>query len=249
MSFEGKVVIVTGASSGIGAATAKLFAEEGAHVTMVDIDETNLKEVAQVIAKIDKKPLSIKADVTNEKDVKEIIKKTIDNFGKIDVLVNNAGILRFVSIMGGNYVKVFDELINVNLRSIVLLTTYATPHLIESKGNIVNVSSTAASKCPRVANLVPYSVSKAGVDSFTKGAALELAEFGIRVNAVCPGAVKTNIMKTTGLAGRTQMSTRPPLGKISEPEELADLIMFLASDKARSVTGSIYVCDNGMLLQ
>lgn len=251
MSFENKVVIVTGAGSGIGAATATLFAKEGAFVVLADVNQKRIEVVGDQIAEKYKPPLLVVGNVAKEVDANNIINQTVEKFGKLDILVNNAGILKLGSLLNSNFVEVFDELISNNLRSVVLLSSLAAPYLIKSKGNIVNLSSTSAASYPNVPDLMPYSISKIGVERFTRAAALELSKHGVRVNAVCPGGVKTNIASTNDsirlVAADPSMRTTP-LGKFANPVEIADLICFLASEKAISITGSIYVCDNGMLL-
>ncbi|KAG6440780.1 3-oxoacyl-[acyl-carrier-protein] reductase FabG-like [Manduca sexta] len=252
MSFENKVVIVTGAGGGIGAATTKAFAQEGAHIVMVDINEKNLKKVGNEISQYNKNYLLIKGNVSVDEDAKMIINKTIETFKKLDILVNNAGSVKLGNILSGNSVKAFDVMINNNLRSVVLMTSVAAPHLIKTKGNIVNVSSITAAKNPTVSHLMPYSVSKIGVEHFTRGAALELGPSGVRVNAVSPGPVKTNIIGIMDAAKLFLADVnigQSPMGKLCKTEEIADLILFVASDKAKSITGSVYICDNGVLLK
>ncbi|XP_063627605.1 3-oxoacyl-[acyl-carrier-protein] reductase FabG-like [Cydia splendana] len=255
MSFSGKVVLVTGASSGIGAATAILFSKEGASVAIVGRNETKLSNVAQKCAHLGAQPLVIRADVANEKEASTIIKKTVDHFGKLDVLVNNAGIARKASVAESNTLQIYDEVMNTNMRSIVQLTSLAAPYLVATKGNIVNVSSIASTKVLGE-GFMAYCVSKAGLDHFTRCAALDLAASGVRVNSVNPGPVRTDITENAGMAppGAGDMAwehakTMTLLNRVGEPEEIADVIAFLASDKARSITGSTYVSDNGQLLK
>lgn len=253
MSFQNKVVLVTGASSGIGAATAIAFAAEGARVAIVGRNEKKLAVTAKKCEQKGSKPLVIAADVTKDEDVKRIIKDTINHFGKLDILVNNAGIAPNASILAPDAMETFDKTMSTNLRSVVYLTHLAAPHLVESKGNIVNVSSIAALSI--IVNYSSaYSTSKAGLDHFTRCVALELAAKGVRVNTVNPGPVKTDIMESTGTTAEQRdammatISKIIPLGRVGEPEEIADVIMFLASDKARSITGSTYVSDNGVVM-
>ncbi|XP_075976914.1 3-oxoacyl-[acyl-carrier-protein] reductase FabG-like [Anticarsia gemmatalis] len=245
MSFSNKVVIVTGASSGIGAATAKLFSQEGANVVLIGRNGVKLNQVASEC----EDPLIIKADITNEDEAKRIIDETINTFGKIDVLVNNAGIVRYESILDENVLEVFDELMNTNLRALFNITRLAAPHLIETKGNIVNISSIAG-KTVAVPKLSAYGITKAGVDNFTKGAALELAKYGVRVNNISPGPVKTDVLLNAGDETPWEcFNSAAPLNKVGEPEDVGHLVLFLASDKAISITGVDYVVDNGVLLK
>ncbi|XP_049878985.1 3-oxoacyl-[acyl-carrier-protein] reductase FabG-like [Pectinophora gossypiella] len=250
MSFENKVIIVTGASSGIGAATAILFAKEGANVVMVGRNETKLKNVSDSCAQVGKRPLVIIADVSKDEDAKRIVKETIDKFGKLDVLVNNAGWSKSGTILDGSILKSYDDTFSVNVRAVVHLTALAAPHLVKSKGNIVNVSSIAALTTPKASNMIAYFVSKAALDHFTRGAANELAPSGVRVNSVNPGPVVTDFMKNQGLDTKFEDFTYlTALDRVSQPDEIANMIEYLAGEKAVGITGSIFVVDNGMLLK
>lgn len=254
MNFKDKVVIVTGGSSGIGAATAIKFAEEGAKVVIVGRNEKKLQNVSAQCEKAGSKPLVIVADVTNDEQVKRIINDTLKRYGKLDVLVNNAGAAAQTSILAPEALQVFDRLNAVDLRSVVYLTNLAAPHLIESKGNVINISSTAALSVSTLIGFAYHTV-KAGLDHFTRCVALELASKGVRVNVINPGPVKTDIIETFVKDENVQqqmwemMKEATPLKKISESEEIGDLVLFLASDKARSITGATFVVDNGILLK
>ncbi|KAH9636021.1 hypothetical protein HF086_005873 [Spodoptera exigua] len=250
MSFQDKVVIVTGASSGIGAATAIKFAAEGAKVALVGRNQTKLNNVAKKCGN----PVVIIADVSKDDDAKRVIDDTIRYLGKIDILVNNAGIATPVSILSDRALEVFDQVMSTNLRGPVYLTHLAAPHLVKTKGNIVNVSSVASSVV-LAKDFFSYCASKAALDHFSKAVALELAPSGVRVNVVNPGPVRTDIVENMGATKEVaeatfgQMHSITPLDRISEPEEIADLIMYLASDKAKGMTGSTVVTDNGMILK
>lgn len=248
LNLKDKVVIVTGASSGIGATTATIFAREGANVVITGRNEANLNAVAEKCAKIGKKALAIKADVTKDNEAARVINKTIEKFGKVDVLVNNAGILRCSSILDTDVVAVFDEVMNTNLRSVVVLISQAAPHLIKTKGNIINVSSIAGSKQNPTHSA--YCTSKAALNHFTRVIALELSGNGVRVNTVSPGPVETPIFETAGSGlSWDDLKAHTALGKITQPEEVGELIVYLASDKAGSITGSDYVIDCGCLIK
>ncbi|XP_021208294.1 uncharacterized oxidoreductase TM_0325 [Bombyx mori] len=248
MSFYSKVVLVTGASRGIGAATAILFAKEGADVVIVGRNEEKLKEVEEQCSKFGKKPLIITADLAKDDQAKGIVNKTIDALGKLDILINNAGILKKDDIKSEGFVETFDEVMNTNLRASVLITNVAIPHLIKTRGNIINVSSVAAD-CTSITNFVSYRVSKAALNHFTRCIALELAPHGVRANTVSPGPVETDIFETAGIPEALQNYSRQLLlKKVGKKEEVADLILFLASEKAQSITGANYVIDNGWLL-
>ncbi|XP_030031548.2 glucose 1-dehydrogenase 2-like [Manduca sexta] len=254
MSFQDKVVLVTGASSGIGAAIAEKFAAEGAKVAIVARNTTKLAEVSKKCEEVGSKPLVIVADVTTEESARKAVSQTIDQFGKLDVLINNAGIMNFASILDENAIEAFDHTMVTNLRSVVCFTHIAGPHIVASKGNIINISSIAALGVV-VDKAFAYCTSKAGLDHFTRCMALELAPKGVRVNTINPGPVRTDIISNSmGVDKATQdamyegSENVTPLGRISESEEVADLTLFLASDKAKGITGSSYVIDNGIIL-
>ncbi|KAJ8713153.1 hypothetical protein PYW08_008457 [Mythimna loreyi] len=249
MSFKNKVVVVTGSGSGIGAAAAVLFAEEGAHVVIVDCSKTRANITAGKCEQYGNKVLVIVADVSKQEDDEKIIKQTIETFGKLDVLVNNAGTVVEEKILDGTILYTYDKIMNTNLRSVVVLTSLAAPHLAKTRGCIVNTSSVASTNIKAGRPFPSYCVAKAGVDSFTRASAFELASSGVRVNAVNPGPVRTNIFEHAGLSENWEdFSKSTVLKKASEPKEVANLILYLASDKASSITGACYLIDNGMAL-
>ncbi|XP_049878988.1 A-factor type gamma-butyrolactone 1'-reductase (1S-forming)-like [Pectinophora gossypiella] len=250
MSFSNKVVLVTGASSGIGAATAILFAKEGANVAIVGRNQTKLTKISEECEKHGKMPLVINADVSKDEEAENIIKQTVEKYGRLDVLVNSAGISKFGSILDGKIVPVYDEVMNTNLRAIINLTTLSAPYLVESKGNVVNISSTGAELVPKVPQFIPYCVSKAALEHFTRGAALELSSSGVRVNVVRPGPVRTDMIENSGFPGTWDtFKAGTALDRVSEPMEIAELVLFLASEKAKGITGSVFTSDNGYLLK
>ena len=252
--MENKVVIVTGASSGIGAATAIHFASLGAHVSIVARNKQKLEAVQQkcveAAAKYSPKlqPLAIVSDVTT--DSKRIIAETIKTFGKLDVLVNNAGIGDATSLASKNLMDTFDKVLNTNVRSIFELTQLAVPHLIKTKGNIVNVSSVAGTRA--FASGIPYCVSKAALDHFTKCTSLELAPKGVRVNSINPALIEdTDIFIKAGMPPKVYekmvkvSAPGHPMQRNGQPEECAAAIAFLASDQASFTTGAIFPVDGG----
>ncbi|XP_026725159.1 uncharacterized protein LOC113492072 [Trichoplusia ni] len=249
MNFNGKVVIVTGSSSGIGAAIAIKFAEQGAKVAIVGRNENKLKDVAKKC----NNPLIIVADVTKDDGVKKIINETVKRFGKIDVLINNAGMGWFTSIKEENALEAYNAVMATNLHAVVHLTHLAVPHIIKTKGNIVNISSIAGISVSFKGGF-PYHMSKAALDHFTRSIASELASSGVRVNSVNPGPVKTDIIENMGKTKQEEeaawdmMKKMTALKRVSDGEEIADLVSFLASDLARGITGSIFVSDNGALV-
>lgn len=247
MSFSGKVVVVTGASSGIGAAVAEQFAAARAQVVAVGRNQAKLDAVAARCAAAGPAPLVIYADVSNDADARRIIDDTINKFGKIDVLVNNAGILRIAKVLSGKLLETYDEVMNTNLRPIVHLTALAAPHLVETKGNIINISSAAAHKV--VTGLLSYGTSKAALNYLTRGLALELAAVGVRVNSVSPGPVATDIAANSGASQEQLAGARGyavPLGRVAAPAEVAGLVLYLAGDQAVGITGADFVLDNGV---
>ncbi|XP_063529613.1 3-oxoacyl-[acyl-carrier-protein] reductase FabG-like [Cydia strobilella] len=253
MDFNDKVVLITGGSSGIGAATAIYFANLSAKLVLVGRKENNLRRIAAYCEKVKGvNPLTITADVTEDADVERIIEEAVGHFGKLDVLVNNAGVLKPGGIKNSNMDN-YDTVMSTNMRAVYHLTMRATPHLIKSKGCIVNVSSIASTK-PN-ASTIAYNVSKAALDQFTKCVALELAADGVRVNSVNPGFVKTNILSDTGLSEDQlelvvqNIVNNMPLKKPLQADEVAGVIAFLASNKAKSITGSCFVIDGGSLLK
>jgi NAD(P)-dependent dehydrogenase (short-subunit alcohol dehydrogenase family) len=249
--FAGRVAIVTGATSGIGRATSLRFAEAGAAVAAVGRNEDALAEVSEKIKSLGGESLSIQADLCADGAATEIVSKTAERFGGIDVLVNAAGHIASGTIET-TALEAWDKMIDINLRSVFRLMQQATPLLTERKGSIVNVSSvTGLRSFPGV---LAYCVSKAGLDQLTRCAALELAAKGVRVNAVNPGVVVTEIHKRGGM-GEEQYAaflehskTTHPLGRVGEAREIAELVFFLASDRAAWITGGTYSIDGGRAL-
>ncbi|XP_022119178.2 3-oxoacyl-[acyl-carrier-protein] reductase FabG-like [Pieris rapae] len=250
MSFKGKVVLITGASSGIGAAAAIEFAKNGASVAIVGRNVEKLNKAAENCSKYSK-PLVIKADVRDDEECKKIVASVIKTFGKLDVLVNNAGIMRHGSILEGNLLEIYDEIMKINVRGHLKMSSLAAPYLVKTKGNIVNISSVAASLTPKIKGVTPYCVSKAALNHFTRCAAVELAGEGVRVNTVSPGPVITDLLENAGMTNVNieNFGDIMPLKRVSQSVEIADMILFLASDKAVGVTGAEFVVDNGCMFQ
>lgn len=252
MDFTEKVILITGASSGIGAAAAEYFAKLGGLIVIVGRNEANLGKTAKncmLAAPIDVgEPLICVADLTSEPDVLRIIDSTIDRFGRLDVLVNNAGIIGPGSIETTS-LKQYDQIMNTNLRSVYHLTMLAVPHLIESKGNIVNVSSVLGMRA--FPNILAYAVSKAAIEQFTKCVALELAPKGVRVNCVTPGVIETELHKISEMdedqykAFLATCGATHALGRIGSVNETSAAIAFLASDLATFTTGTSLPVDGG----
>lgn len=250
-SFTGKVVMVTGSTSGIGHAVAVSFAQAGARVVALGRDQSGLRVVKSEIERTGADALTIAADVTNESETRRALDEAIERFAGLDVLVNAAGHISSGNIENTS-LAAWDAMMNVNLRAVFHLMQMATSHLIKSKGNIVNISSvTGLRSFPGV---LAYCVSKAAVDQLTRCSALELAAKGVRVNAVNPGVVVTEIHKRGGMKTEDyerfleHSKTTHPLGRVGNPNEIAELVLYLASEKAAWITGATYSIDGGRAL-
>jgi NAD(P)-dependent dehydrogenase (short-subunit alcohol dehydrogenase family) len=246
--LDGRVALVTGATSGIGRATAQRLASEGARVALVGRDAETLAEVARQVGDAGGEAAEIRADVTLEREARRAVEETIERFDGLDVLVNAAGIISNGTVEN-TPLEDWDAMMNVNLRSVFQLMQLAVPYLEKRPGNVVNVSSVTGLRA--FPGVLAYCVSKAGVDQLTRCAALELAPKGIRVNAVNPGVVVTNIHRRGGMpeeayAAFLEHSKKThPLGRVGAPEEVAELILFLASDRAAWITGATHSIDGG----
>lgn len=246
MDFTDKVVIITGASSGIGAGAAEYISKLGGKVVITGRNEANLKRTADGCKG---QVLFVTADVTVEADRRKIVNETIKKFGRIDVLVNNAGIAETGTIVKATMDQ-YDSIMDTNLRSVFHLTQLAVPHLVKVKGNIVNVSSVCGLRAFRGA--LVYCMSKAALDQFTRCLALELAPKGVRVNAINPAVIITEILKRTGMDDETykaylvSVSKEHALGRVGTVEETAQSIAFLACNKVSAfITGVTLSIDGG----
>jgi NAD(P)-dependent dehydrogenase (short-subunit alcohol dehydrogenase family) len=246
--FTGKVAFVTGATSGIGHACAIAFANAGAKVVCVGRKEDALKAVEERIRETGAETLTIKADVSSVQESERAVKEAVKVFGGIDVLVNAAGHISNGTVENTT-LDAWDEMMNVNVRAVFQLMQKALPSLIERRGNIVNISSVTGLRA--FPGVLAYCVSKAAVDQLTRCASLELAAKGVRVNAVNPGVVVTEIHKRGGMSEEAYAAflehskQTHPLGRTGRPEEIADLVLYLASDKASWITGATYSIDGG----
>uniref|UniRef100_A0A2A4IW86 Short-chain dehydrogenase n=1 Tax=Heliothis virescens TaxID=7102 RepID=A0A2A4IW86_HELVI len=249
LKLDDKVVIVTGAGLGIGAATCIAYSHEGSNIVLADLNQENLDKIARICEENCAKTLCVKTDVTQEDQLKELVRATIEKFGKIHVLVNNAGILTFGSLIKGDVLSSYDKVLAVNLRACVQLTMLSAQHLLKTKGNVINVSSILGRTYAGNSKYMPYCISKAGLDHFMFGAALEFAPHGVRVNNICPGPTKTEIFEKAGVKGDWKdIAQSFKLGEMSEPSEVADLIVYISSYKARSITGVRIYIDRGHLV-
>ncbi|MAE95769.1 MAG: short-chain dehydrogenase [Deltaproteobacteria bacterium] len=243
--FEGKVALVTGAASGIGRATALRLASEGAELFLADLDEGGVKETAAEITAQGGRAHPHRLDVRDRAACRAIVAAAVADGGKLDVLCNVAGVLRGAAVDEVTEEE-WDLLMSVNLGAVFFLSQAALPHLLATKGNIVNMAS-AAGLTGQVYTSV-YAASKAAVVSLTKSMALEFAKRGVRVNAVCPGGVITPMSRAfqPPEGADLQLFARViPLIEPAQPEEIASAVAYLASDEARFVTGTAFSIDGG----
>ncbi len=248
MGQNTKVALVTGASSGIGRACALLFAEEGYLVALVARRQDILNQVVEEIRARGGQGKAFCADLTVDGDIEHLVKNVVEQLGGIDVLINAAGIILNGTVENTS-LKDWDRMFEVNLRAPFYLMRCSVPHLAKRKGAVVNVSSVNGLRA--FPNVLAYCVSKSGVDQLTRCAALELAPKGIRVNAVNPGVVMTELHRTSGMDDDAYSQflergkTTHPLGRVGRPEEVAELILFLASERAGWITGACVPIDGG----
>lgn len=244
--FQGKVAFVTGAASGIGLATAQRLAQEGARVFACDMNETLLQEEMAKVSAEGHTVTTKTLNVTDSVACQAAIEEALGTFGQLDILCNIAGISLF-SHFTEMKLSAWDKVIAVNLTSVAVLCQAAIPHLLKTKGNIVNVASTAA--LVGLPYNAAYCASKGGVLLLTKSLAVDFAEQGVRVNAVCPGGVNTPLAQSVTLPENTNMQVLgrafPLLQMMAEPSDIAGSIAYLASEEARYMTGAHLVIDGG----
>jgi NAD(P)-dependent dehydrogenase (short-subunit alcohol dehydrogenase family) len=247
-TFAHKVAIVTGASSGIGRATAIALASRGASVAAVGRDATALETVLAECQHSGASAVAVVADVTSANGPDEVVQRAVERFGGIDVLVNAAGIIA-MGTTDATSDELWDQVMALNVRAPFRLMRAALPHLKERRGAVVNVSSVNGRRV--FPNLAAYNTSKAALDQLTRCAAIEWAPFGVRVNAVSPGVTVTNLHRRSGMtedayaAFLARAKETHPLGRPGQPAEVAALIVFLASDDAGWVTGETIAIDGG----
>lgn len=245
MNFQNKVVLVTGSSRGIGRSIAVKFAKEGANVIInYRSNENEAKAITEIISSYNNNCMCIKADVSKEQDVKKMIDTIIEKYGHIDILVNNAGIAVDTDFQD-RHVKDWQETLNTNLIGVFLTSKYAGKYMLENKyGKIINISSTNG-----IDTLYPYSIdydaSKAGIINLTKNLAIQFAPY-VNVNAVAPSWVNTEMNDELSKSYLKAEMEKILLKRLAEPEEIADVILFLASDKARYIDGEIIRVDGGI---
>jgi len=244
MPEPSKVALITGATSGIGLACVRLFSGNGFRIAATARRAVELGRLASEIPGLGSFP----ADVTSDSQIEKLVGDVTAHFSRLDVLVNAAGVIRTGTIENTS-IDTWDEMMGINVRSIFLLMQKALPWLEKSGGNIVNVSSVNGLRS--FPGVLAYCVSKSALDQLTRCAALELAGKGVRVNSVNPGVVRTNLHRSGGMdpdqyaAFLERSKTTHPLGRVGKPDEIAELIYYLASDRAAWITGATYSVDGG----
>jgi len=247
MELNDTVAVITGAAGAIGGAAARLFAREGATVVLADLRKEEVERVASEIQAQGGKAAARALDVSDEQAIIGFIGSTVQEFGGLDILVNNAAISRTTPIIDITAAD-WDRVLAVNLRSVFLLSREAFRHMqTRRSGKIINMSSASA----KIGGLVVgahYAASKAGVISFTKSLALQAAPFGINVNAVCPGPTRTPMTDEWGEKANREFAAKIPFRRYGEPEEIAEAILFLASGRSRYITGEILDVNGGFIM-
>lgn len=245
--LDGKVSIVTGGASGIGEATARAFVAEGAKVVLADINEANGKALEQELANAGSDVMFVKADITNEEEIKQLVNKTVEKYGRIDVLFNNAGI----GAMGASHelsTEAWQKVININLSGVFLMAKYTIQQMLKNGGGaIINTASILGHVGQ--AQTAAYTASKGAVVNLTRALGIEYAASNIRVNAVCPGYVDTPILNEVDAEMRQQLVKLHPIGRLGRPDEIAKAVVFLASDDASFVVGANLLVDGGYTAQ
>jgi NAD(P)-dependent dehydrogenase (short-subunit alcohol dehydrogenase family) len=249
-SLAGKVAFVTGGASGIGRVTALAFARQGATVVVADIDAQGSRDTARMIGDLGGRALAVGCDVTRGADVQAALTKTVEAFGRLDYAFNNAGAEQQPKLTAEMTEEEWDRIIAINLRSVFLCLKYEIPLLLQHGGGaIVNTSSGAGIKV--FGRGAAYAAAKHGVVGLTKDAALDYAASNIRINAICPGIIDTEMMdRFTGGTpeGRDRVIAQEPIGRMGRPEEIAASVVWLCSDAASFVTGHALVADGGQTL-
>lgn len=253
MGFQGKVAVVTGAGLGIGQAAAAAFAQQGARVAIVDRNPEIGERAAQALQTEGLRGLFVLADVSSETDVNHMVEQVVAEWGRLDILVNNAGIY-----IQGDVTETaladWDRILAVNLTGAYLCTRYAVPAMLKNDGGVVvNVASEAG--LVGIKGQVAYNVSKAGMIALTKSCAVDLADRGIRVNAVCPGTTDTPLVRAAvnrtpdPAAARRRLESVRPLNRLGTPEEIASAILYMASSELGYATGAVLSIDGGYTAQ
>lgn len=244
MLLENKVAIITGAGSGFGRATAELYAKEGAKIVAVDFNEETVQETVTSIQDNGGEAVAVKADVSMDEDVKNFIQTAVDTYGKIDILFNNAGIYAPGTVEETD-IDDWNHSLDVNITALFLAGKYAMPYLKESKGNIINTAS--AGGIIGFPNAISYATTKGAVISFTRAMAVDYAEAGVRINAICPGTGETGMTKDLLEIDEIYEGfiSPIPMKRLGKPNDIANAALFLGSDQASYITGHALPIDGG----
>lgn len=248
MRLKGKVAVITGSGQGLGKGYALEFAKQGADIVVNDVNEENANSVVKEIEGLGGKAIAVKAAVNKREDAGRLIDTAIEKLGKVDILVNNAGITR-TAMLHKMTEQQWDEVISVNLTGVYNCIQAVAAHMMERKyGKIINVTSVAGLR--GTMGQINYGAAKAGVIGITKSAARELARYGINVNAVAPGVIETAMTEVirTNPKFRDKFMSEIPLGRFGQPEDVATVAAFLASDDAGYMTGQVLSVDGGIIM-
>ena len=246
MKLANKIALITGAGSGMGRAASLLFAKEGARVACADIDEKGANETARMIEADGGKAFAVKSDVSKSADAEAMVAATLEKFGAPNVVYNNAGIEGVSDFLALMKEEDFDRVIAINLRGVFLGMKYSLPHMVKNGGgSIINTASIAG--LVGLKSAAAYCAAKAGVIALTRVAALEYGRYNIRVNAICPGAIDTPMVRRVGggEAPGPAMQRISSLNRVGQPEEIAKMALFLASDDSSFATGAPFIVDGG----
>jgi NAD(P)-dependent dehydrogenase (short-subunit alcohol dehydrogenase family) len=249
MRLEGKVAIITGGGSGIGRATAQLFAREGAKVVVADYKAEIGRETVRAIKDAGGEALFVEVDVSDSAQVQRLVQSALDAYGGINILFNNAGVLLFGTVQDTEE-EAWNRLMSINLTGVFLCTKAVLPHMIEGGGgSIINLTSSTGAH-DAAANAVAYVTSKGGVALFTRAAAIDHAQDNVRINAIAPGPTDTPMLRDNLSTEQLEaFATTFPMKRLGRPEELANAALFLASDESSFVTGAILAVDGGQTAQ
>ncbi len=253
MRLEGKVALITGAGSGIGRAAAVRFAAEGARIVASDISEASAAETAAIVGESGGEATGSGGDVVSSSDAMAMVQAAVEAYGRLDVLLNSAGVSGRVD--GATHEEVWDKVIDVNLKGTYLVSWHAVPEMEKAGGgsiiNIGSIMSLVGYPVGMGGGFNPYNASKGGVLQFTRNLAVDLARKNIRVNCICPGYVETNMTRplTENPESYEFLKERHPMGRLGQPEDIANAALFLASDEAAFVTGAPLIVDGGYTAQ
>jgi NAD(P)-dependent dehydrogenase (short-subunit alcohol dehydrogenase family) len=246
MDLKGKVALITGAASGIGESTALLFAKEGAKLILTDVSEDKGNSVLKRVKELGAEAIYLNADVSKAEDSDNTVKKALEKFGKLDIAVNNAGIGGPQAGVGEYEIEAWDKVIAINLSGVFYGMRYQIPAMLDNGGgSIINVASILGSV--GFAHSAAYVAAKHGVLGLTKSAAIEYSSKGIRINSVGPAFIKTPLLEGLDQELLDQLVSLHPIGRLGEPDEVAQIFLWLASDKASFATGAYYPIDGGYL--